>query len=150
MDKKQSIIRDSFLFGFDNSRNMTSREYERYYTFLNIINSVLVEFGIHMGCSGYAYMIDAVKIIIDRRSYEVRLKTDIYPLIAERYHLKTAGAVEHSIRNAINTAYADNIRNPEVNSMGFFTRRPTPKHFLIFLADHVQRGMFESLIRNAG
>ena len=56
----------SNLFGFELRSNATTDEYRRYFSFLDSITEVLSEFGIHLGNNGYAYIMDAVKIIIDR------------------------------------------------------------------------------------
>lgn len=137
------------LFGFDMNGSASAEEYGRYYGFLETITSVLGEFGIHIGNNGYSYIIDAVKIIIDRKTYDMRLKTDIYPLIATRYRVTNQNAVEHSIRNAINIAYEDHIRDPQCNGMGIFSRRPTNKQFLVYVADTVTKFMYQSKIRAA-
>lgn len=150
MEKRKSRRGDLFLFGFDLNNEATRQEYGKYYTYMNHIHSILNEFGIHIGNSGYTYIIDAVKIMIDRNDHSLRLKTDVYPLISEKYHTKNQSVVEHSIRNAINTAYRDHLIEPESNSMGFFTRRPTIKQFLKYLADATEQRMCESLMRTAG
>ena len=148
MDKpvKQKLP-NSFLFGFELNGAASGEDYRKYFTFLDTITPVLNEFGIHMGNNGYAYILDSVKIILDRESYDLRLKSDIYPLIAARYRLKNYSAVEHSIRNAINSAFNDYQRNPAANKMGVFGRRPTNKQFLIYIADTVTKSMCESMMR---
>lgn len=140
----------SNLFGFELKGNASAEEYRRYFTFLDTVTDVLSDYGIHLGNNGYAYMIDAVKIIIDRNSLDMRLKSDIYPLVARRYHLKGLDTVEHSIRNAINKAYNDNKINPGCNRMSQFAKRPTNKQFLVYIASTVLRAMYDSLAENAG
>lgn len=139
-----------FLFGFDIEGPATGEEYGRYFAYMEMIRSILRDFGIRIGNNGYSFIVDAVKIIIDRGDYDLRLKTDIYPVIAGRYHMKNPAAVEHSIRNAINTAYEDYRKDQSVNSMGTFQKRPTNKEFLFFVTDTVSRCMCESLIKTAG
>lgn len=141
--------RNSFLFSFELNGAATSEEYMRYFEFLETITSVLDEFGIHIGNNGYAYIMDAIKIIIDRETYDMRLKTDIYPLIAARYRLRNLDTVEHSIRNAIGSAYSDYLRNPDTNRMGIFRKKPTNKQFLIFAADAVMKCVYTSGARTA-
>ena len=140
----------SNLFGFELRSNATTDEYRRYFYFLDSITEVLSEFGIHLGNNGYAYIMDAVKIIIDRNSFDMRLKSDIYPLIAKRYRLKSTDTVEHSIRNAINKAYKDSRSYPGTNCMDVFSRKPTNKQFLVYIASAVLRAMYDSLAENAG
>lgn len=141
------------LFGFDlngPAGNYDRSDYERYYAYMEIINEKMREFGLHIGNNGYAYILDAVKIILDMNSYDFRLTTDIYPLIAIKYHIRNFSSIEHSMRNAINSAYNDYRRDPSVNSMGCFLRKPTNKMFLVYIADSVQQSMCESMMRCAG
>lgn len=145
-----SRLRKPFLFGFDIDRSKKGEEYGTYLAYMEMINSLLREFGIRMGNNGYAYIIDAVKIIIDRNSYEMRLKTDVYPMIAAKYHSRSYHAIEHSIRNAINTAYEDNRKSPGINKMSMFPKKPTCKKFLIFAADAVECSMCRTLMKTAG
>lgn len=145
-----SGLTSPFLFGFDIKRDSPGKDYGRYFTYMEIISSTLKEFGIRISNNGYAYISDALKLIIDRNSFDLRLKTDVYPMIAAKHHVRSCTAVEHSIRNAINTAYADNMRRPGINMMGVFDKRPTPKRFLLYVADAVQRSMCETLMRTAG
>lgn len=140
----------SFLFGFDIEGSATAEEYRRYYIFLELINNVLREFGIHIGNNGYSYIVDSVKIIIDRKDCDIRLKSDIYPLIAVKYGVRNLDTVEHSIRNAINTAYNDCQRDPNANKMHIFNRRPTNKTFLKFIAQTVLKCVCETKMELAG
>ena len=137
------------LFGFTSGDSASGDEYRRYYAYLDQITEILNSFGIHIGNSGYSYLIDAVKIIIDMENCDVRMKSDVYPLISARYRLRNPAIVEHSIRNAINTAYGDYLRDPGCNNMGEFRRKPTNKQFIIYAADNAVRNMFESMSRDA-
>ena len=122
--------RGLFMFGSDITAKPTVEELAAYY-----------EFGIHIGTNGYSYLIEALKIIIDRERYDVRMKTDVYPLIAVKHGLKRYDPVEHSIRNAINTAYEDQLKQPGCNSMDLFPKKPTNKQFIIYAADEVFKKM---------
>lgn len=145
-----SRLNKPFLFGFDIDRAEKRKDYGKYLAYMETISSVLREFGIRMGNNGYAYIMDALKIIIDRKSYDLRLKTDVYPMIMAKYHVKSNNAIEHSIRNAINTAYEASRKDPGVNKMSMFSGRPTSKSFLIFAADVIERSMCETLMKTAG
>lgn len=144
-----SILKRPFLFGFDINREESGKDYGRYLAYMEILRTVLKEFGIRIGNNGYAYTMDAVKIIIDRRNYDIRMKSDVFPLIAAKYHVKNFAAIEHSIRNAINTAYQEQLRVPGCNKMGMFKSRPTCKKFLVFIAETVEQSMCENLMRTA-
>ncbi len=141
--------RKSYLFTFELNGGASAEEYRKYCSFLDNITAELGRFGIHIGNNGYAYIMDDVNIIIERASYEIRLKSDLYPMIARKYNLKNTDAVEHSIRNALNKAYAEYQKNPDCNCMGEFSRKPTNKQFLIYVTNNVLKSMYETLMQNA-
>ena len=58
-----------------------------------------------------------------------------------KHGLKRNDPVEHSIRNAINTAYEDQLKQPGCNSMDLFPKKPTNKQFIIYAADEVFKKM---------
>jgi hypothetical protein len=116
--------------------------YRRYQSFYVPVTDALRDFGIRMEYNGYAYILEAVKLIIERDNYDVRLKTDVYPPIARKYHLAQSECIEHNIRNAINAAYRDNLKRPGSNMMGKFHRKPTSKQFIMYIADQVRRSMY--------
>ena len=137
-----------FMFGSDITAKPSDKEFAAYYEFLNSSTSVLNDFGIHIGTNGYSYLIEALKIIIDRERYDVRMKTDVYPLIAVKHGLKKYDPVEHNIRNAINTAYEDHLKQPGCNRMELFPKRPTNKQFIIYAADEVFKKLCETRLNN--
>lgn len=140
----------SFFFSFDIRSGAPQKDYKRYHEFIDTVTCILNDFGIHIGCNGYSYIVEAVKLIVDRQRYDVRMKSDIYPRIAEKFRITNQGAVEHSIRNAINTAYEDQIKNPKCNMMGMFGEKPTNKRLILHIADKVSMSMCETRTRNAG
>jgi hypothetical protein len=137
-----------FMFGYDITNRPSKEELAAYCEFLNSSTSVLNEFGIHIGTNGYSYLIEAFKIVIDRERYDVRMKSDIYPLIAVKHGLRRFDPIEHSIRNAINSAYEDNLKNPGCNRMWIFPKKPTNKNFIIYAADEVYKKMCRSMINS--
>ena len=118
--------------------------YEKYQAFYIPVSEALKDFGIRLEYNGYAYILEAVRIIVDRNTYDIRLKTDVYPHIAAKYNIRQPACIEHNIRNAIGVAYRDNERNPGSNMMNVFERKPTNKQFLMYVADSVRRSMYES------
>ena len=119
------------------------RAYNRYQSFYVPLSDALKDFGIRIEYNGYAYILEAVRIIIERNNLDLSLKTDVYPPIARKYHIRQTDSIEHNIRNAIGAAYRDNIKEPGSNMMGIFHRKPTSKQFLMYLADYVRRSMYE-------
>lgn len=140
----------SFFFNFELNSSAEHKDYRKYHDFMDRVTFVLNDYGIHIGSNGYSYLVEAVKIMADRGRYDVRMKTDIYPRIAEKYRIRNQGAVEHSIRNAINAAYDDYVRNPACNRMGVFGVKPKNKQFIIHVADRVLKSIYESLTETAG
>ena len=126
--------------------------YEKYQSFYIPATETLKEFGIRLKYNGYAYILEAVKILIERNTFDVRLNADVYPVIALKYHIDQADSIEHNIRNAIGAAYRANERCPGCNMMKIFDRKPTNKQFLMHIADSVRYSMMENRIlsRNAG
>ncbi len=141
-----------FFFDFDPSAAVSKEEYERYQAFYNPATEILRKMGIRPEHIGYSYILDAVKIVIDRKTYEVRLKNDIYPLLSMKYHIRNIGSIEHGIRNAINAAYTDYQREPSNNDMGVFPKRPTNKQFILYISDAVNLAMMDTFVsmKNAG
>lgn len=151
--KKQETINTDVLTDLINQLSEISRwlagEYtsiegarNRYTAFYVPISDALKDFGIRIEYNGYAYILEAVRIIVERNTYDVRLKTDVYPPIAAKYHLKNCDTIEHNIRNAVNAAYRESLRDPGANMMGRFHRKPTNKQFLMYLADQVRHSMY--------
>lgn len=139
----------SYLFELDMNSPGSLNEYKEYFAFLDIVSQVLNDYGIRISNNGYAYIMDAVKIIIDRDSFDLRLNNDIYPLIARKHHLRSYSSIEHCIRNSLGTAYEEYLRDPGSNKMGVFAKKPTTKQFLFYTADLVMRLMRESLMETA-
>ena len=53
--------------------------YEKYQAFYIPVSAALKDFGIRLEYNGYAYILEAVRIIVDRNTFDIRLKTDVYP-----------------------------------------------------------------------
>ena len=135
----------SYLFGAG-SHKLSREEYSRYVTFMNSITRKLNEFGIHINNNGYSYIIEAVMIIIDMKTLDIILRNDVYPYVALKHDYKRCSAIEHNIRNAIKSACLDYERNPGINNMGIFGKRPTNKQFLLYITECVYRDMCSEMI----
>lgn len=116
--------------------------YEKYQAFYIPVSAALKDFGIRLEYNGYAYILEAVRIIVDRNTFDIRLNTDVYPYIADKYNIRQSSCIEHNIRNAISVAYRDNEKKPGVNRMDIFDRKPTNKQFLMYVADCVRCSMY--------
>ena len=76
---------NTYFFGFGGMRKTSKESYSRYALFIRTITRELNAFGIHISNNGYSYIIDSVLLIIDRRSLDLKLNTDIYPAVAAKY-----------------------------------------------------------------
>lgn len=135
-------VKFTFLLG---SRSSTKKEYARYCYFQKIISDVLRELGIHTSNNGFAYIIDAVKVMIGLQGRDIQLRNDIYPSVAALNDLKKYTIIEHNIRNAIMSACRDYNNDCTSNNMGIFDgRKPANKEFLFYVRDEVISRMIES------
>lgn len=125
-----------FYFAFNPSVYIDKKTYLWNMRLLNTVYEVLNEYNINMKCKGYTFMKDAICIIADLRRLDICLEKEVYPLIAEKYNIIGTYTVEHSIRNALNTAYL---------TTGFFMTKPTNKAFLLMAAQEVSDRLFKEL-----
>lgn len=136
----------NYLFGYAAAGKTNKESYSRYIVFMNNITEVLNDFGIHISNNGYSYIIDSVMLIMDLKTLDLRLNSDVYPVIARKYNFERYTTVEHNIRNAIKSACLDNERSPGCNKMGIFGKRPSNKQFLLYVTEYVNRKMCEEMI----
>lgn len=126
----------NYYFAFNPSVFNDKDSYLRNIRFLNTVNDVLSEYNINVKCKGYSFIKDAICIITDLSRMDICLEKEVYPLIAEKYDAVGTYTVEHSIRNALNTAYLTN---------GYFITKPTNKAFLLMAAQEVSDRLLKEL-----
>jgi hypothetical protein len=135
-------LSNSFLYGFNpHGRTEDPDSYKKHASFTNAITEVLKEFDISIKNNGYAYIVDAVKLIIDQNRLDLKMSDDVYPHIRCKYKLKNIAIVEHNIRNAIKSAYNRCHELGLSNRMRHFTKKPSNKKFLLMLSDEVRSRM---------
>jgi hypothetical protein len=98
------------------------------------ISTFLKEIGIPARYSGYSYLREGIKLLINEPN--MKITKTLYPEIAEMYNVSYAG-VERSIRYAIETSWDKNRNHPFYQ---FYDSRPTN---LAFIADVVDKFRFE-------
>ncbi|NLY87383.1 MAG: hypothetical protein GX083_02390 [Clostridiales bacterium] len=123
--------------GFFSASTDSKENHKRQLLFISTIRDLLNEYGIHESNKGYIYIIDAVRVILELGSLDIRLNTDIYPLVACDFKIKKISVIEHAIRNAIAAAYRDYERSNDSNAMGRFTKKPSNKKFLFHITDSI-------------
>ena len=149
LNKKTEIPKLScnYLYGFNEESKVESDEYRKYVSFKNNVSDVLSEFGISVTNNGYIYIMDAVSIIIDQNNLDLKLGDDVYPNIKKKYCLNSAYAVEHSIRNAIKSAWLRCRISNVICRMNAYEKKPTNKEFLYKVTQDVRRRMHADLER---
>lgn len=142
------IIKNSgiFLFGFNPMVKVDVNAYRKYVSFINAITHILDEFDINKRNNGYAYIIDAVMLIMDQNRLDIRLGDDVYPYIKEKYGLNSAALVEHNIRNAIKSSYLRHKKGKSISRMNLYNSKPTNKEFLVAVTHDVCRRMCSDLV----
>ncbi len=133
----------TYLFGFEPASDHTVNDLERYQEFYALATVTLQEYGIKMEHNGYAYLLEAVRIVNDRNTSKVSLKTDVYPFIARKYRISNSDSIEHNIRNAIGAAFTDCAKNRRVSKMSIFDEKPSNKKFITYISDIVNRQMYD-------
>lgn len=146
--KLSELIKNSgiFLYGFNPAAKVEPDAYKKYVSFINAITHILDEFDINKKNNGYAYIIDAVMLIIDQNRMDLRLAKDIYPYIKIKYKLTNISTVEHNIRNAIKSAYKRCKNGTKNSRMIKYLHKPTNKEFLFTVAHDVCSRMCNDLI----
>jgi|GEM_PF-2926068 len=140
-------LSNSFLYGFNpHGKTEDPDSYKKHASFTNAITEALKEFDISIKNNGYAYIVDAVKLIIDQNRLDLKMSDDVYPHIKSKYKLKNIAIVEHNIRNAIKSAYNRCHEMGLSNRMRHFNKKPSNKKFLLMLSDEVRSRMFRDYL----
>ena len=95
----------NYFYAFNPSVTTEKDQYLRSIRLINAIYDVLNEMNINIKSKGYTFMKDAICIITDLKRMDVCLSKEVYPLIADKYHLSGTYIIEHAICNAIKSAY---------------------------------------------
>jgi two-component system response regulator (stage 0 sporulation protein A) len=105
------------------------------------LSAFLKELGIPARYSGYSYLREGIKLLIQDSNMQKITKT-LYPELAKMYNVSYAG-VERSIRYAIEVSWDKNRNHPFYQ---FYDSRPTN---LAFIADVVDKLRFEGCVELA-
>lgn len=142
--------RVSYLFCRNPRKRISKDEYRQFVAFDNAVTDILEAYGIDPSISGYTYIEDAVMIILDLNTYDLRLNNDVYPYIAQKHKLGNINIVEHNIRNAVKSAFLRSRNDPGSNQMYMFDKNPSNKKFLFHITELVYVRMCEMLNSKAG
>ena len=106
------------FYAFNPSVATDRDQYQRSMRLIKAIYDVLNEKNINIKSRGYTFMKDAICIITDLKSMDVCLSKEVYPLIADKYHLTGTYVIEHAIRNAIKSACRASEKGADEGSRG--------------------------------
>ena len=101
----------------------------------------LLEIGLTANLKGFAYLRRAILIAAEDEHAIYRITKQIYPAIAEEYHVNTI-CVERAMRHAIEKAW--NHHTEAVlyhffgNSISEFKGKPTNSEFIAMIADRIR------------
>ncbi len=141
------FMKGNYFYAFNPSASTDKELYQRNIKLLSVINEVLDENCINIKSLGYVFLKDAICIITDRRSMDVCMVKDVYPYIAEKYRVRNISKVEHSIRNALDSAYKRcRSKYPERDCLlNSFDEKPTNKKFLLRAVQEVSGRLLKEL-----
>lgn len=143
----REFMQGNYFYAFNPAKSTDKELYQRNIKLLSTINEVLDENCINIKSEGYTFLKDAICIITDRRCLDVCMVKEVYPYIAEKYMGKSVSKVEHSIRNALASAYKRcRKKYPERDCiLNSFDEKPTNKKFLLRAVQEVSNRLLKEL-----
>ena len=143
----REFMQGNYFYAFNPTLSTDKELYMRNMRLLSTITEVLDENCINIKSLGYTYLKDAICIVTDRRCLDVCMVKEIYPYIAEKHRVKSVSKVEHSIRNALNSAYKKcKSKYPERDCiLNCFDEKPTNKKFLLRAVQEVSNRLLKEM-----
>lgn len=114
----------------------------------NDLNNCLMDMGFSPKHTGYAYLIESMKILYKKNGNLGSLCNDIYPLVAARFETRVIN-VERNIRNAIVCAWErDGIGEVKDSKslLNIFKVRPTNREFIYMCIEYLKNTQIKSKI----
>ena len=143
----REFMKGNYFYAFNPTQSTDKDMYQRNIRLLNTITDVLDENCINIKSQGYTYLKDAICIVTDRRSLDICLVKEVYPYIAEKHRVKSLSKIEHSIRNALDSAYKTcKNQYPDKDCiLNSFNEKPTNKKFLLRAVQEVSSRLLKEL-----
>lgn len=143
----REFAKGNYFYAFNPTMSTDKSLYKKSIRLVTTITEILDENCINIKSFGYTYLKDAICIIIDRRSLDVCLVKEIYPYIAEKHSVKKVTKIEHSIRNALESAYIEcKTKYPDRDCiLNSFDKKPTNKKFLLIAVQEVEDRLLKEL-----
>lgn len=91
-------------YGYFGERFVINDKSER--RILNTVGNMLIELGIMPKLNGYAYVCNAILLILRNHDYVKKVTTALYPTIAVKYSVRSHSverAIRHAIENSVNS-----------------------------------------------
>jgi len=105
-----------------------------------LVSVIILQLGIPVNTKGYAYLREAIIIMVNEAQSDIPITKILYPQIAKEFHT-SAICVERAIRHAIEAAWnrTDPFSRDKVFPYTFshLERRPTNSAFITMIADHI-------------
>ena len=143
----REFMQGNYFYAFNPTMSTDKSLYQRNIKLMSTITEILDENCINIKSLGYTYLKDAICIVIDRRCLDVCMVKEIYPYIAEKHRIKRVSKVEHSIRNALDSAYSKckNTYPDRDCILNSFDEKPTNKRFLLIAVQEVEDRLLKEL-----
>ena len=93
------------------------------------VSEYLQHYGIQPNLRGYFFLRTAVLMYIEDDTVLTRIRTGLYPEIAEKYRT-TPQRVESSMRNAIESAWKNRISGNKLNDIRGSNEKPSNTEFI--------------------
>lgn len=129
----RDYIQGNYFYAFNPCVGTSKEHYEKNIRLQRAVDDMLSRNCIDIKSRGYTYLKDAICIVIDKRSMDICMASDIYPYIVDKHSLKNIGIVEHNIRNSLESAYKKCTSTyPERECiMNKYGEKPTNKKFIL-------------------
>ena len=135
----------NYFYAFNPSVNADKENYLRSMRLIGTAYDVLNERNVSVKAKGYTFMKDAICIITDLKRMDICLSKEVYPLIAEKYETDSINTIEHSIRNAIRSAYRRSVKLCGKNDPKDMPAEFKNKAFLLSAAQEVSRRLLKEI-----
>lgn len=102
---------------------------------------VLVQIGVPTTVNGYKFLTDSIVMYIENENMIRNISQNLYTKLSEKYKsspAKVSGAIYHSIDIAFENGNIDTLNNLFGKSIRRKTGKPTPKQFIVTVAEYVK------------
>ncbi|PKK96028.1 MAG: hypothetical protein CVV59_00710 [Tenericutes bacterium HGW-Tenericutes-4] len=118
---------------------LSEKEKQDSYYIINEVNTHLFSMGFSPKHIGYAYLLEAIKIVMKKNGVVGSLNNEVYPIISAKFGT-TISNVERNIRNAILCAfycYEQKHNKNTFNLFELFQTKPTNREFICIYTEQM-------------